>query len=117
MRFPDWQAVQFFGIVHALKERQHLAQLIRSPGRNPFYAILFVKLPQPSVNDTADLHFRNCSLLLYTCQYRLPTQNPSCTAPASSSKNGPSTTVDRCPLANTSRQGKSSVGFSRSFPV
>jgi hypothetical protein len=37
---------------------------------------------------------------------------PACTAAASSSSSGPTTSVGRWPLAKTSRHGKSSVGFS-----
>ena len=42
---------------------------------------------------------------------------PSCSAAASSSSSGPTTSVGRWPRANTSRQGKSRVGFSGWLPV
>src|SRR3954468_7327715 len=42
---------------------------------------------------------------------------PACTAAASSSSSGPTTSIDRWPLAKTSRHGKSSVGFSGWLPV
>jgi hypothetical protein len=44
-------------------------------------------------------------------------QMPWCSAAASCSSKGPTTSVGRCPVRNTSRQGRSSVGFSGWLPV
>jgi hypothetical protein len=44
-------------------------------------------------------------------------QNPACARLPSSSRTGPTTSVGRCPRANTSRHGSARVGFSGSLPV
>ena len=44
-------------------------------------------------------------------------QKSRCSAAASSSSSGPTTSTARCPAAKTTRQGRSSVGFSACAPV
>jgi hypothetical protein len=46
-----------------------------------------------------------------------PDQKSSCSFAASASSSGPTTSVGRCPDSNTSRRGRSSVGFSSWAPI
>lgn len=62
MRFPERDRAQFIGVLHVLKERQHLTELVHRVGRNTFLVIFVIKAFQSFMHNVPYPHRESVTL-------------------------------------------------------